>query len=214
MGFFLLGTVIWLFHPLIAQVNSERFKCTLIYLVPIGVAFWVLGKMDLSISAPPRWRYRAVTAAIAVVGALLIYAWVYPPAKPSREIGWQTWSADAVELAVRSGKTVFVDFTAAWCSNCEVNKAVAINQPDTADKFLELGVVTFKGDFSDRDKRISAELRKYGRPGVPLNLIYPADKLDDPIVLPPRFTLALLLEKLDEAGPSRAAAAMREPGGK
>ncbi len=51
------------------------------------------------------------------------------------------------------------------------------------------------------------ELQKYDRAGVPLNLIYPAGRPEEPIVLRPQLSKQYLLAKLDEAGPSRTASA-------
>ena len=45
-------------------------------------------------------------------------------------------------------------------------------------------------------------LKKHQRPGVPLNLIFPAGRPDDPIILRPKLSKQYLLEKLDQAGPS------------
>jgi thiol:disulfide interchange protein DsbD len=110
-----------------------------------------------------------------------------------------------VETAVLSGRTVLVDFTAAYCSICKVNKKVAFDTPEVVDTIMELGVVPLQGDHTTGDERIAAMLRKHNRTGVPLNLIYPAGRLDDPIVLRSNLTKQYLLEKLRQAGPSSAA---------
>ncbi len=142
--------------------------------------------------------------------ALLIYGWVL--VEPELKIEWQPWSHDAVVREVESGKTVFVDFTAAYCTNCKVNKSVAINRQDSVRKMRELGVVAFRGDFTSGDPAIGEVLQKFDRPGVPLNLIYAPGDIDHPIVLPPLISKDLLLDKLEEAGPSRDAKVLAASG--
>ena len=83
---------------------------------------------------------------------------------------------------------------------------VAIEQPEARQKMEDFGVVAFQADFTAGDPEIFTFLQKFGRPGVPMNLIYPAGKPDDPIVMPVLFTLPQLLAKLEEAGPSQSAA--------
>lgn len=221
MGFLLLGMVIWLLHPLITQIGIEGLEWTLAFLVAIGLACWLLGKIDVTMEATVRWSYRAVATATAVGAGVVIYGWIYPLSEAnsrqnalrvavyapggeaSSEIPWRLWSKEAVEQTVRSGKTVFVDFTAAYCTNCKVNKAVAINQPESLARLIALGVVLFQADFTSGDPEIFAALQAHGRLGPPLNVIYPAGRPDEPIVLKVRFSKEYLLQKLDEAGPSR-----------
>jgi len=128
-------------------------------------------------------------------------------------IPWQRWSEEAVAREVRSGKMVFVDFTAAWCTVCKVNKKVATETPEVRDKIKSLGIVPFRADFTSQDPRIAAALQRYGRAaGPPLNLIYPAGRADGPIVLRPNLTKAYLLEKLDEAAGSTRTVTLPERG--
>ena len=60
----------------------------------------------------------------------------------------------------------------------------------------------YQGDYTSGDPEIRSFLERFGRAGVPLNVIFPAGGLHEPIVLPPQLSKELLLEKLDEAGPS------------
>ncbi len=217
MGFLLLAMVVWLVNPLVTQIGAAGLQWTLIFFVAVGMACWVWGRVELTMPAAQRFRLRGAAAAIVVLGGLLIYGWVYPlsaavtrqqvalagNAEESHEgengIAWRRWSPEAVRQEVEAGAIVFVDFTAAYCTICKVNKKIAINTPEFRQKLEELKAVTFQGDFSLPDKRIDAELKKHNRPGVPLNLIYPAGKPDEPILLPTQLTKQLLLDKLDEA---------------
>jgi len=124
-------------------------------------------------------------------------------------VPWRPWT---VEEAVRSGKTVFLDFTAAYCTVCKQNKSGAINTPEVTAKMQEYGVLALQGDFTSGDPTIAAMLKKYDRAGVPLNLIFPAGRPNDPILLTPSFTKQYLLDKLEEAGPSRDAKALAASG--
>ena len=224
MGFLLLGMVIWLIHPLTVHIGPVGLEWTLGFFIAIAMACWIWGRIDATMSAAQQWRYRGGAVVVIVGAATLIYGWAYPlgeagprhgspiTATPGYEaplnydngIPWRRWSEAGVTEAVRAGRTVFVDFTAAYCTNCKVNKKVAINTADARRKMQRLGVVPFQADFTTGDREIFAFLQKHGRPGVPMNLIYPADRPDDPIVMPVLFTLPQLLAKLDEAGPSRS----------
>ncbi len=221
MGFILLGMVIWLIHPLIVHIGPVGLEWTLGFFIAVAMACWIWGRIDATMNVAQRWRYRGAAAIVIVCAGVLVYGWFYPLGEarramalrvgPSWEgassyeygIPWRPWSETAVTEAVRSGKTVFADFTAAYCTNCKLNKAVAIDRPEARQRMQELGVVPFQADFTTGDREIFAFLQKYGRPGVPMNLIYPAGKPDQPIVMPVLFTLPQLLAMLDEAGSSR-----------
>ncbi|MHC4521457.1 MAG: protein-disulfide reductase DsbD family protein, partial [Planctomycetota bacterium] len=205
MGFLLLGMVVWLLHPLVVQMGPEGLEWTLGFLVAVGMACWLWGKIDVNMATGRRWRYRGGAIAIIVGAGLLIYGWVLQA--PSVEIPWRSWSAAAVEREVTSGKIAFVDFTAAYCTECKANKAVAINRKATFKRLKALDVIPFQGDFTDGDPEIFALLQRHGRHGVPLNLIYPAGRPHEPIVLRPSLTKRYLLQKLDEAAASRVASA-------
>ena len=225
MGFLLLVMVIWLLSPLVAQIGPEGLEWTLVFLVVIAMACWLLGRIKITMPESQRNRYRGGAIALVAGAGGLIYGWIYPLDEASArvqiarmasvssnadwpsEIPWRLWSPQAVERAVRSGKMVFVDFTAAWCTVCKVNKAVAINTPEFQDKIKALEVVLFRGDFTTNDPQIAAALKSHGRPALPLNLIYPAGQPDNPIVLRPNLTRPYLLQKLDEAARPRTASA-------
>jgi thiol:disulfide interchange protein DsbD len=229
MGFLLLGMVLWLIYPLVHQIGATGLLWTLAFYIALALACWVLGRVDLSMSDARRWGYRLMAASIAALAAAVIYGWAYPiddaraeqrairaeidalrsgmggsAAVTADRITWRPWSPEAVEQAVRSGKTVFVDFTAAYCTTCKQNKVLAIDTPNSRRKMQELGVVPFQGDYTDGDPRIRDILARHNRLGVPLNLIYPAGRTDAPLTLPVTLTEDLVLTKLQEAGPSRS----------
>ncbi|MBI2385781.1 MAG: thioredoxin family protein [Elusimicrobia bacterium] len=107
---------------------------------------------------------------------------------------WKTWSPEAVQEARASGKTVFVDFTAAWCLSCQVNERVVLSRPEVR---AALGKgIAFKADWTDKNHVIEAELAKHGRAGVPLYIVYP--KGGEAVTLPEILTPGLVLETLGE----------------
>ncbi len=114
-------------------------------------------------------------------------------------IDWQPWSAAAVAKARDAGHTVLVDFTADTCLNCQLNRIRSIEVAATLEKLKELKTVTLEGDYTDADPLIAAELKRFGQAGVPLVLVYPANKSLPPIVMPPLFSKAEIFEALDKA---------------
>jgi thiol:disulfide interchange protein len=125
--------------------------------------------------------------------------WRTPAAQKVKGLDWQKWSPAAVEQARRDGHPVLVDFTADSCLNCKLNKATAIDIAATRARIQELGVRVFEGDFTDEDPLIAEELKKHGRRGVPLVLVYSADPSKAPEVLPVVLTPGIVDEALQRA---------------
>ena len=65
-------------------------------------------------------------------------------------------------------------------------------------------VVPMKADFTLEDPDILADLMSFGRSGVPTNVIYPAGRPRDWILMPEQLIgrTDLVVEKLQEAGAS------------
>ena len=80
-----------------------------------------------------------------------------------------------------AGQPVFVDFTAAWCVTCQVNKTTSLSNAEALAALDAAGVKTFRADWTRRDAAITAELQKLGRSGVPVYVLQAPGK--PPIVL-------------------------------
>ena len=60
-----------------------------------------------------------------------------------------------------------------------------------------------KADWTNGDPAITKLLRHFGRPGVPLYVLYPG-KNEEPIVFPELLTKSMVLEKLETISPNVA----------
>ncbi len=107
---------------------------------------------------------------------------------------WRTWSPEAVAAARAEGRTVFEDFTAAWCLSCQVNERTTLARPAVVAALSRPGVAAFRGDWTSRDERISAVLAGYGREGVPLYVVHPPG--GEAVLLPELLTPNLVLDAL------------------
>ena len=99
---------------------------------------------------------------------------------------------------------MFVDFTAAWCLTCKFNEANVLESAAVREAFQRHAIVKLKADWTNGDPVITKLLQQFGRPGVPLYVLYPG-KSGEPIVFPELLTKSMILEKLETA--SRAVAA-------
>jgi thiol:disulfide interchange protein DsbD len=118
------------------------------------------------------------------------------PAEPGG-LTWQPWTAERVAEATRKGQPVFIDFTADWCLNCKYNEKFVINTEPVRTVLKQKNVLTLKADWTNGDAAITAILRKYGRAGVPVYLLYPGSNAE-PVLLPEILTQAVVLGELDK----------------
>ena len=91
---------------------------------------------------------------------------------------------------------MFVDFTAAWCVTCQLNKRVALRANTVKARFAADNVVLMRADWTNRDEKITQALAQFGRNGVPLYVVY--DRKGEAAVLPELLTEGIVLTALDK----------------
>jgi len=117
---------------------------------------------------------------------------------------WQAFTPERLQAELEQSHFVFVDFTAAWCLTCKFNEANVLENNAVRQAFQRHGIVKLKADWTNGDPVITKLLQQFGRPGVPLYVLYPG-KSAEPIVFPELLTKSMILEKLEST--SRAVAA-------
>jgi thiol:disulfide interchange protein DsbD len=104
-----------------------------------------------------------------------------------------------VDELLGEGRPVFVDFTAAWCLICQVNKKVALRTDATESLFTQKGIVAMEADWTRYDSDITDALEEFGRSGVPLYLLYTPDGAVT--VLPQSLTNGIVRDAVEKALP-------------
>lgn len=118
------------------------------------------------------------------------------------EIEWREYSRERVLEEVNAGHTVFVEYTADWCAFCKKMRHTVIDTPEVREPMQRLGVRPFIADFTSFDPEIKRDLDHYGRAGVPMYLIVPADDPERVIAMD-SLTKDSLVAALEQAGASR-----------
>lgn len=216
MGFPMLATAVWLFS-LTTVHYGERSWWLGIFLVIVGLAAWMYGRFV------QRGASRRGLAMASIVGLLLIgylevvegqLHWRMRETTPTdsvalaREpegIAWQPWSSEALAAARNEGRPVVVDFTARWCVTCRTIVKPAFEDPTVREKIEKLNAVPFLADYTKLPDELTQELKRFGRAGVPMVLVYPTNQnkpamvLPDPSpLLPPSHYRKYILEALDK----------------
>lgn len=200
LAFPLFATAVWLTWVLGRQSGVDAVGLLLLAALGVGFAAWGAGHLQRG--PQRRWLPGAVVLVGLGVAAVLGFAAAMRPAAmaatPARDatatglIDWQPWSAQRVDELRAEGRPVFVDFTAAWCISCQVNKQVALDTDAVARRFADLGVAALEADWTRYDPAITQALAGFGRSGVPLYVYYPPGGA--PRLLPAVLTPALVLE--------------------
>jgi thiol:disulfide interchange protein DsbD len=184
-AFPLVATVIWLLWVLHLQVGIDALPLSMGALLLLTFAFW--------------WKnnFRRGFFLFALIAVLaLIYVgrdFNSRAASASSEslVTWEAFSPAKVQAARAEGKSVFIDFTAAWCITCQFNKKTVLRTTAIEKLFKEKNVALYEADWTKQDPIITEELAKFGRNSVPVYIFYSPGKAEAKI-LPQLLTPSII----------------------
>ena len=171
LAFPMLLTVVWLLWVFAKQTGAEAAAVLLAALVLLSGLAWSLGLKGKS-----AWWVSAV-----FVSALCGLLWLAQPvmrqfsaadsASSFNDAQWLAWSEERVSKALQAGQPVFIDFTAAWCVTCQVNKQTTLRDTRVLQSFADKHVLLLQADWTRRDPAITQALSALGRSGVPVYVL-------------------------------------------
>ncbi|EKD81561.1 MAG: thiol:disulfide interchange protein, partial [uncultured bacterium] len=184
-GFLLLAAALYFAKPLIGIAWAELGTAAL--LASFAAFLGLFTSIPESASMQPRVLKSFAVVAVAVACAFAISAasqWgclCLPKSNAEKqadqaEIFWQHDLSQALAEAAETGKTVFVDFRADWCSVC---KDLELNVfPHSSVRPLLKRMITVKIDATSPDDEVSAILKQYGIIGLPTLLFIGKDGVE------------------------------------
>lgn len=188
LAFPLYATALWLCWVIGNQAGSSAMAAIIGGCLLLAFALWC-------------WRQHWFGRLSATVLAVLALSLLQNPLLNSSHAeasaqNWEPYSQQRLQALRQQGKPVFLNITADWCITCLANEKVTLNTAAVRETLQQQGVVYMKGDWTNRDERITALLAEYGRNGIPLYLAFPADAAQPAIMLPQILNKKLVIDTL------------------
>jgi thiol:disulfide interchange protein/DsbC/DsbD-like thiol-disulfide interchange protein len=203
MGFLLIATLLFLLSVLGAQRGVAALIWTCAFLLVLSVACWLKGVFMTPIaSARTRGSVLLVIALLVIgsgyyfIGEKFKSASIVASPTASVGSGWEKFTPERLASELQQGHPIFIDFTAEWCITCKFNESTVLETAAVRAAFSEHQIVKLKADWTNGDPAITKLLKQFGRPGVPLYVLYPGGTAQ-PYVFPELLTKNIVLEKLE-----------------
>ena len=192
----MLAAVLWLAWVAYRLSGSSATLPALLGTFALFIGLLLYGRSQHSFPPSPTMRWGglalvllgAVIPATALKTASTKLASHHPDRLP--------WSEEEVTRQLAQGRTVFIDFTAAWCLTCQVNERVTLSNPDVQAAFRSKNIAFLVADWTRRDPAITSALQRYGREGVPTYVILRPTPNSKPQLLPEIITPSIVLKSL------------------
>lgn len=197
LAFPLMATVLWLMWVLAQLTGESAWLLSGGVILGLAFAIWLQRFTN-------GWRIGGW------ILALLVLAWGVLRMPETAESGrdstdagqWQRYDVQQVDAVRAQGEPVFIDFTAAWCITCQVNKKLVLDTAAATRLFEANEVQLFRADWTRYDEYITAALAGLGRNSVPVYAWYPAGAAQAEL-LPQILTIDTLRQLFnDETGRS------------
>ncbi len=208
LAFPLFATSLWLLWVLCIQRGGLGVLVILIAALMLVFGLWLHKS-----TAVLRSFSRSILRVVAILAILLGCSMVILPdlLTTSRDekvhqdgsvtdahgLTWIPYSEQSLQQLRSQGKTIYLDFTAAWCITCQVNKSVVFSDQRVIEYVRNKEVILMRADWTNEDPLISKALENLGRASIPLNIVYHG--LDTtPIELPTILTPSVVLESFNK----------------
>jgi thiol:disulfide interchange protein DsbD len=218
MAFPLFASVVWLSRVFARQMGLETPGLDLVAdllwgLLAVGFGFWLILQARRVSSSRAQGATRAVAVVMLVAGLVTgmpsskevegtrsraCLANESTTSEPD-EFGliWEPYSEARLAALMAQGRTVYLDFTAEWCITCQVNERLVFGSSEVRALIVKKNVALMKGDWTTKSPSITAALRRYGRNGVPLNVIINKGKQESAVILPNLLTPGMVVAELE-----------------
>ena len=115
--------------------------------------------------------------------------------KSKENLKWEKFNESNVYDYIKKNEIVFLDVTADWCITCQINKITTINSKKINRIFLENEIKLIQADWTKKDPKILEFISKFGRFGIPVNIIF-SKKFNEGILLPEILSQDILTKDL------------------
>jgi thiol:disulfide interchange protein DsbD len=203
MGFLLIATLLFLLSVLGAQRGVAALIWTCAFLLVLSVVCWLKGAFLTPIASARTRTFVLLFMLLLLIGGGYYFigekfqnASVAASQTASAGSGWEKFTPERLASELQQGHPVFIDFTAEWCITCKFNESTVLETAAVRAAFSEHQIVKLKADWTNGDPAITKLLKQFGRPGVPLYVLYPGGSAK-PYVFPELLTKTIVLEKLE-----------------
>lgn len=184
LAFPLYATVIWLLWVLGRLVGESGWVIGAMLMLTVVFAFW-LGRHQFRGSRWIAWGLvlAALVMSFGAANKLQQNGNAAKGVQLQSETGWQPYDRNAISQALARKQAVFIDYTAAWCITCQVNKKLVLESEEVEAMFQKNNVYLVRADWTDQDREITRALGELGRNSVPVYAWYaPGER--EPVLLP------------------------------
>jgi suppressor for copper-sensitivity B len=199
LGILLLGTAAWLIFVLwsiagvwTAGITTVLLACLLGYRALISAP--IKGGVAVYASRRSGW----ITAGLAIVPLVFSLSAAASVSQPAAGREWQMFNLDSLPGIIANGNTVLVDVTATWCLTCKVNDLRVLENAEVRSRLQQSHVIRMRANWSRPNPSIADYLRRFGRYGIPFDVVYGPGRPQGE-VLPELLTTNALLHAIDRA---------------
>jgi len=189
MGFLLLAFALYLMKSLDMRLIT----------MTIGICFTILCAASVNKRFAPfgvSLSKRVIVSGVSVILLLAgtAFSVIYLSVKSSSQLSsnnsvslneteWNPFSPEALKNAHAQGQNAVVNFTASWCSSCQVNKAVVLDSKAAIELHAGKNIALFTADVTNKNPQAESLLYHLGSRSIPFLAIFPADSPQEPLVM-------------------------------
>jgi len=171
MAFPMGAAAIWLLWVLGQQSGIDGVGALLLIVLALTWVLWALGRRGRARTVLLVPGVLALGSALVALGPYVTREAASAPTSTANA-QWETWTPQRQRELLAQGRPVFVDFTAAWCVTCQVNKAAVLEDPGVLQDAAAAGIALLRADWTRRDPVIAEALAALGRNGVPVYVLH------------------------------------------